>query len=251
MNASFTSSNATATRVYPFPSACFAREFQRPSDFAVLSEDLDLAYVLISAFILAAVSLRLSIKIWNEENGHVRSLARSLPLLCLASTYIFARTLPHLCLSPLTFGHWFISGAVFVLVERQLARLAELEPRRAGLLCFLDALSFGGYALGFHDPSSTKVVFSLVFGLNLVSLYLVSLLLVEGARGYSEDGGAHDRMAGMALLKILLTIVVSVGPTAARWVPGTAIVYLVGVIEILAVLHGVREFDVQGMLFGK
>lgn len=250
MNISSLGSNVTLPRVYPFPETCFAPTFRRPAGFVVLSDQLDFAYVLIAAFILAAFGLRLSLKIWNDDAGHFRAFVRATPLLCLAATYMFARAVPELCLSPLAYGHWFVSGFAFLLVERALAMSAGLEPRRAGLIIFLDMLSFGGYALGCRDPDTTKGVFSAVFGLNLVSLYLVSLLLIESARGYSEDGGAHDRLAGMALLKILLTIVLSIGPVAARWVPDVIVVYIVGSIEILAVLHGVKEFDVHGFLFG-
>lgn len=228
-----------------FETVCFAK----PEEIALVSPALDLAYIIIFVFSLAVVGLRLSIKIWNDDEGHLRAFTRSLPILFLALTYVLARLAPHACLSPLAFGHWIIAGLALLMVTRTLGRQAELEPRRIALLTVIDVIVFGCYAVAVHTRELSSGAFSIAVALNLVTLYLTSLLISESSSRYS-DNGACDRLAGIVILKFVFSFILAIGPNGASWLPGVVVVYIIGIAEILSILHGAREFNVNKFLFG-
>jgi hypothetical protein len=239
VNATGSIANATFFHRVERGASCFAS----PADGLSLdAPELSFAYRSIATCALVAAALRVSLKLWSDEDGHLLSLLRTLPAIVLAIAYALARWVPESCLSPLAPAHWVVAGVGWVVILRSVCAWAGLQARRVYLLIGLDLATFLNFSVAAYDRAQAASSYVAALGVAAVSLHLSAKLVRETREGdFDADQRACDRLQHLVVLKLGLTTVLAVGPHGLRWFSPLTLAWMVGVSELFAVLLGIRD----------
>ena len=231
---------------FPFPH-CFA---DAKSRVRLDGTALDVAYGVFAVACLVSIIAYIVIKVYNDDEGQLRSVARTVPVVALAVAYALALWVPQACVSPLAFGHWFVAGVGWTAVVYSVCRWAQFKAHRINIIVVLDAYVSASFAAATFAREAAAPLLAVAVAV-CVMLYAMANnkdTLGKSIFGrndeyeydYDDDDErvAQRRLARLMILKFTIALVLLLG---LKYIGGTATVCWIGAMEVLAIMVGMRE----------